>query len=268
MYSAFRSRLVIVAALLVFMLPMPLAAGIPPAPVPARLVNDFAGVFSLSERQALETELVAFDDSTSNQIAVVTVASLDGMDAGQYATAIHREWGVGGAANNGIVILVKPKTANEGGDVFITTGYGLEGAIPDAYCKRIIENEMIPHFRENDYYGAVEAALVQLKALACGEISEPREEEDDFNFVAFILACIIFMAIVALLIFLVDKASGGDGGGISGGGGGRGGRIVIRPSRMPGGISAGSFGGGSFGGGSFGGFGGGLSGGGGAGGRW
>ena len=237
---------------------------IPSRPDPQRLVNDLAKVFTPEQVSTLENTLVAFDDSTSNQIAVVTVKDLEGYDASEYATRIGLDWGVGSEQfNNGIVLLVKPKTFDSAGQVFIAVGYGLEGAIPDAYAKRIIENELIPHFRNNDYYAGVEAACDVLMKLASGEISEPRGEEEDDALLE-IIATLLF---IGLLIFIFIIAVGqNDDNGHSSGGGRR--TIYVGPiitsGRSYGGGS--SFGGG-FGGG-FGGFGGGSFGGGGAGGSW
>lgn len=234
---------------------------IPKCPDPPRLVNDFAGLFTPSQREGLERTLVAFDDSTSNQIAVVTVLDLEGYDASEYATRIGLDWQVGSAKfDNGVVLLVKPRVGDSYGEVFIAVGYGLEGAIPDAYAKRIVNEQLIPHFRDNDYYGGVEAACEVLMGLASGEISELREEDDDV-----LLAVVIgtFVALILLLVILVAVFGKGDGTG-NGGNGGRGPVIYTGPIiRGGGGFSGGR---GGFGG--FGGFGGGSFGGGGAGGRF
>lgn len=242
------------------------AGAIPDRPEPARLVNDLAGVFSASQTSGLENMLVAFDDSTSNQITVVTVNDLEGYDPAEFATKIGLDWGVGSSEfNNGVVVLVKPKTAGSGGKVFIAVGYGLEGAIPDAYAKRIITNEMIPRFMENDYFGGVSSACQTLMKLASGEISEPQEEEIGEDDIAAIAMTLFFIFIIILAVIALSK-----GGGNNSGNGGR--RIytgpIITSGRNYGGgwSSGGSFGGG-FGGG-FGGFGGGSFGGGGAGGSW
>ena len=246
------------------------ASAIPQRPEPARLVNDLAGLFSAEQTEHLENMLVAFDDSTTNQIAVVTVEDLEGYDAAEYATRIGLDWGVGSEKfDNGIVILVKPKTTSSG-QVFIAVGYGLEGAIPDAYAKRIINNDMIPHFMQNDYFGGVYEACELLMKLASGEISELREYEEDDTATYIVLAAFILM----LIIFIIAaKNSTGNG---KGGNGGR--RSYTGPiitigddfgtwkSPRGGGGFGGGFGAG-FGGG-FGGFGGGSFGGGGAGGSW
>lgn len=245
-----------------------LSSAIPSRPDPQRLVNDLAGVFSPQQTETLERVLVAFDDSTSNQITVVTVNDLEGYEPSEYATRIGLDWQVGSAEfDNGVVLLVKPKTADSSGQVFIAVGYGLEGAIPDAYAKRIIENELIPHFRDNDYYGGVEAACDVLMKLASGEISEPRDDDDED---AGLIALIAFLVVIMIIVILVAAVNGDDSGG------GSGGRRtiytgpIITTGRHHGG-GFGGFGGGSFGGGfggGFGGFGGGSFGGGGAGGSW
>ena len=242
---------------LVCLLAAAMSYAVPSRPDPQRLVNDLARVFTPEQVSRLENTLVAFDDSTSNQIAVVTVKDLEGYDASEYAVRIGLDWGVGSEQfNNGIVLLVKPKTFDSAGQVFIAVGYGLEGAIPDAYAKRIIENELIPHFRNNDYYAGVEAACDVLMKLASGEISEPRgaDEEDDF------FEMIITLFVLGLLIFCIIIVVGqGNNNDHNSGGGRR--TIYVGPI-----ITSGrSYGGGSsFGGG----FGGGSFGGGGAGGSW
>lgn len=259
---------------LVIGLLLPVAVlALPSKPQPPRLVNDLAGIFTPMQTYALERALVEFDDSTSNQIAVVTVNDLEGYEPDEFATRLGIEWQVGSSEfNNGIIVLVKPKTESSGGRVAISVGYGLEGAIPDAYAKRIIENEMIPAFKEGDYYGGVEKACVILMKLAKGEYDYADEEEEG---IWLMIAGIIIICIVVftfLIVFSNNKGNGGDGFGGGGSGGGldditRGiviGSILNSPGRRSGG---GSFGGG-FGGGGFGGFGGGSFGGGGAKGGW
>ena len=243
------------------------AAAIPARPEPARLVNDLAGLFTISQADELERMLVAFDDSTSNQIAVVTVSDLEGYAPADFATRIGIDWGVGSADfNNGIVILVKPKTISPG-QVFISVGYGLEGAIPDAYAKRIIENEMLPHFRENDYFEGVGAACDILMKMASGEISEPRDSiEEDLIWI------FVIMFVILLFIIIIVASHHNEGQRNGGGNGSRGfpdGPIITIGNDF-GGIGRGGFGGFSGGGGfgGFGGFGGGSFGGGGAGGSW
>lgn len=237
---------------------------VPSRPEPQRLVNDYAGILSQGQVDALENMLVEFDDSTSNQITIVITEDLEGYEISEYATRIGIEWQVGSEKfDNGIVIAVRPKTGNAGGKVFIAVGYGLEGAIPDAYVKRIIEGEMIPYFVNNDYYSGISEACNTLMKLASGEISEPQSDGDDFTIglITIVLCLIIFLVVILVIV---------DNNGNNGSGGRR--TIytgpVITTGHNYGGFSRGSFGGGSSFGGGFGGFGGGSFGGGGAGGSW
>lgn len=252
-------------------------AAIPERPYPQRLVNDLAGVFTASQKADLEQRLVAFDDTTSNQIAVVTLSDLEGQDKAMVAYEIGEKWGVGQQKhNNGIVILIKPKTARESGQVYIAVGYGLEGAIPDAIAKRIVDNVMIPHLQNgNDYYSAVNAALDKLMPLACGEISESRDIDGE-DLVA-LVAFVMFIFAVFIIVIILASINGGS---TNIGSGNKGHKLdlwdIIVLSNLfgsgSGGSSGGSWSGGSrgggFGGGGFGGFGGGHFGGGGAGGSW
>ena len=242
---------------------------IPDAPNPPRLVNDFAGIFSPEQSAVMEDSLEAFARKTSNRIAVVTMSDLHGLEPMEMAYGIGKKWGVGDKKHNaGVVILVKPKTADSGGKVFIATGYGVEGVLTDAYCSSIIRNEMIPHFRKNDYYGGVDAALKVIKPAMKGELNEEQYLGKDDGAEA-ILALFVVVLVVIIFISVVSKKNGGNGGNNSGGTFGGGGPIIFGPGLggFGGGhSSSGGFGGGGFGG--FGGFGGGGFGGGGAGGSW
>ena len=112
------------------------AQQIPDAPQPPRLVNDLANVLQTSEVSSLERSLVQFYNKTSNQITVVTVNSFDGTSVEDFAFKLGQKWGVGHKGrNNGLLILVKPKTATERGQAFIATGYGLEGADRKSVCR-------------------------------------------------------------------------------------------------------------------------------------
>jgi len=237
-------------------------AGIPAKPSEPRLVNDFAAAFPAWQRDSLETALVAFDEKTSNQICVVTVADLEGRDVAEYALRLGNDWGVGSARNNGAVILLMPRGEAGYVDVTIQVGRGLEGAVTDAYASRIIRNIMGPELRKDRYIEAVSAACAEIMALASGEINEPRDdassvEEDP---AVAVLIAVIMLGLIVLLVYLLSK--GGNNGGNNSNSGGGGGPIFwgAGPGR-------GSFGGGSIGGG-FRGFGGGSFGGGGASGRF
>lgn len=251
-------------------------AQIPSRPSPPRLVNDLAGIFTAQQTAELERRVVAFSDSTSNQIAIVTVPELYGMDKAQLAYSIGEQWGVGQKKfNNGVVILIKPKVGNSRGEAFIATGYGLEGVLTDAMSRRIIEREMIPYFRQDNYYAGVNAALNIMMPLLSGEISsdEFAGKKEDGS----IAPAIIFLFVLVIFVIILSAISK-NGPKNMGGGNGRGGKrfdaadalfLASILSAGRGGRSSGGFGGGfGGGGGGFGGFGGGSFGGGGAGGSW
>ncbi len=237
---------------------------IPKKPNPPRLVNDFANILTAEQEHALENKLVAYNDSTSSQIAVVTINSLEGYDIAEYGIALGREWQVGGKEfSNGIVLLV----AKDDRKVRIEVGYGLEGAIPDITGKAIIDNDITPNFKLGNYYRGLDKATDDIIKAAAGEYKAPqgygKKKGKGIGF-----GTIIF---ILIMIFLFSGRGGGRGGGVASrrgfndvgagwiigsllGGAGRG--------------SGGGWSGGGGGGGGFGGFGGGGFGGGGASGSW
>lgn len=249
------------------------AADLPERPVPPRLVNDFAHVLDPTRVAQLEARLVAFNDSTSTQIAIVTVPSLGDYDITDFADRLAEKWGVGQKGkNNGVMIVLKPKNEEGPGKVRISVGYGLEDVITDAVSKRIIETEMIPRFREGDYMGGIEAAADVLMNLTSGKYKAEDYLKGEGDAVVGIIVLIVVLLIIFALIFRGKQnyyhAGGNTGSVLStlmwldmlGSMGQRG-----KWSDFSGG--RGSFGGG-FGGGGFGGFGGGSFGGGGASGSW
>ncbi|MDO7850036.1 TPM domain-containing protein [Hymenobacter convexus] len=242
------------------------AQSIPPRPNPPRLVNDLAGLMQPAEAEALERKLVAYDDSTSSQIAVVTVPTLDGDEVADYAQKLYEGWGIGRKGkNNGILILV----AQQEHVARIQTGYGLEGAVPDAIAKRIISNTLVPAFKQNQYYAGLDRATDQLIALAKGEYkvdpedARPQRSRDSSGSGIPFWTIIIVMVIIFTLL---RNRGGGGGRGNRGFGGGFIPPIIFGGGGFGGG--GGGWGGGGGGGGGFGGFGGGSSGGGGASGSW
>ena len=242
---------------------------IPAKPVPPRLVVDKTGTLAPDQEQALEAKLVAYDDSTSNQIAVVIIPTTGDYDISDVAYQLGRSWGVGNKEfNNGIVVLI----AKNDRKVFIATGYGLEGAIPDITAKRIVESEIVPNFRGNDYYRGIDEGTDALIKAAAGEYTAPAGYRDRGGDGDSLLGLFFFLFFLFLIIMMIKNR---------GGGGGDGGAFMSRrgyrnwsgPSTVwfppiGGGGWSGGGGGGWSGGGGFGGFGGGSFGGGGAGGSW
>jgi len=239
------------------------AEGIPARPYPPKLVNDFCQILNASEQQLLESELVQFDDSTGVQITVVTVNDFDGYTKAEYADILGEQWGVGRKKlNNGVVILIKPTGGKNEREVHIAVGYGLESVLPDAICKRIVENEFIPDFKNSNYYSGLTKGIKIIKELAMGEYPpEAYKKKTDKSPFKSLLPIIIIIIIIVL--FSRSRNSGSTMGGA--------GSTIFWTSMMMGGrggSSSGGWGNFSGGGGSFGGFGGGSFGGGGAGGSW
>ena len=246
---------------------------IPEKPVPPRLVNDLAGLLNRDEVNSLEQKLTTFSDSTSTQIAIVIVPSLEGYDKADFAQQLAENWGIGQRGlNNGILILVKPKTTGSNGQVQIAPGYGLEGAIPDITCGEIVDREILPAFRNGDYYGGLDNATNTIMSLARGEFSaaEYGQKAKKSSGKGAPLGLIIF--IIFIIIAIISRNSGNSNN-----------RHISTHHGLPfwlllgmmgsgrgssGGSWGGFSGGHSGGGGGFGGFGGGSFGGGGAGGSW
>lgn len=244
--------------LVLLTLSMTSKAQLPSPPNPPHLVNDYTGTLTSSQIATLENKLVAYNDSTSTQILVLLVDDLQGYTIEQYATEIGHSWGVGQKGkNNGAVILIKPQKGNERGKVNISPGYGMEPYVTDATAKRIIENEMIPAFKENDYYTGIDNAVNVIMDLCSGKFTQDEYGNDEGIPVWLILLLIIAIAIV------FTKFSDNNGQNYTGGGH----RTIWIPTGG-GGFGGGGFGGGGFSGGGFGGFGGGGFGGGGASGSW
>lgn len=248
---------------------------IPLKPQPPRLVNLIPSDLPYGNPQTLfelERSLQAFSDSTSNQITLVITNSLQGYEANRFATEIGQRWGVGQKEfDNGVVILLIPKELSEDrkGHVYIATGYGLEGVIPDAIAKRVVQYEMIPRFKKGDYDGGIIAAVGVLKSLSKKEynskqyLAKHKEHELGWGFIP------IFFLFAFIVIFVINRAQksqytpGKD--------------LPFWTALLLASAAGGSHNGtwnhfrgstGSFGGGGFGGFGGGGFGGGGAGGSW
>jgi uncharacterized protein len=248
---------------------------LPAKPSPPRLVNDLTGNFlQLEQVAALEQKLRAYDDSTSNQIAIVIVKSLDGNSPNDYATALGRKWQVGNKEfNNGIVILIAPSDIPGQSKVAIAVGYGLEKAVPDLTTKAIIDNSLIPNFKSKNNYRALDHAVDDLMHAAAGEYKAPKGYgSKGINKGLGFGAIVLFL--ITIFIFGSIGGRGGGGGMVSRRGYGDIGAGWILGSLL-GGMGRGSGGGGGWsggggggGGGGFGGFGGGSFGGGGSSGSW
>jgi len=260
------------ALLLIAVLPLKLLAqNIPDAPNPPRLVNDYAHCMSADQVQRLEDKLVNFDKSSSTQITIVTLTTLDGYDISEYAVELANKWEIGNKGkNNGVLVLA----AIQDRKLNISTGYGLEGALPDITTAHIRQQQMNPYFKQGDYYTGFDKGTDAIIAATKGEYkADPSDrKKKDVS----IMGIVAMIAIIYFILWIISKIGGGGGNYMSGrgyrrfdrgfGGGFLGGFLGGSMGRGWGG--GGDWGGGSSSGGGFGGFGGGSFGGGGSSGSW
>lgn len=237
-------------------------AQVPDKPNPPKLYNDFTQQRFLSpqDEQNIEVELENFYHETSNQICIVVVDDLGGMEASEFSFDLGNKWGVGTKDfKNGIVILLKPFADKGDRDLFIAVGNGLEGAITDLATKSIRENDMMPLLQSGQNYAALQAAINSLEQASKGEYNVQVKRRGKETLLQFVKEHPIFSLIILILIIIILITNNKRGGGY--------GRRGFMGGPFYGGFGGGSFGGGSSGGG-FGGFGGGSFGGGGSGGKW
>jgi len=219
-------------------------------------INDYANILSDEVKAKLTSLSAEIENKTTSQLAVLTIDTTYPLDIETYAVKLFEKWGIGRKGkDNGVLILVAVKDRA----VRIEVGYALEGAVPDALAKNIIEKSMIPFFKNSNYNAGILQGAAVVSNLIASEYNVKISELDnikigapskkasilDFLFTLFIIIIIIRVrAFWALMLLGSGRRKGGywHGGGFGG--------------------SSGGFGGG------FGGFGGGFSGGGGASGRW
>ncbi|HMG94227.1 MAG TPA: TPM domain-containing protein, partial [Chryseolinea sp.] len=138
-------------------------------------VHDDAKVLSQQTADLLENRLRAFEDSTSNQISILIVKSLDGESVEEYSLRVAEKWKLGREAkDNGALLLISVDDHK----MRIEVGYGLEGVLTDALCSRIIRNEIAPHFRKDDYDGGVTAGIDAIVKGIGGEYTAEDTDED------------------------------------------------------------------------------------------
>jgi uncharacterized protein len=233
------------------------AEQVPPAP--KQYFNDYAGVVSPATASRLNKTLEDFERETSNQILVVLYPHMESDSSIEdYTVRVAQSWRVGQKAkNNGAVLFVFIQDRK----MFLQVGYGLEGALPDALAKRIIENEIKPRFKNGDYDGGLSAGVAAILAATKGEYQGTGATAGDQGQGGLpgVVAVLVFAFVFIALIVILGRrkgygsaytgsgwtlGSGGFSGGSWGSGGGGGGDS---------GSSGLSSGGGSFGGGGAGG---------------
>jgi uncharacterized protein len=237
-------------------------------------VYDYVELLQSGQKQTLESKLIKYSDTTSTQIVVAIIASTNGEYINYLGAQWADKWGIGDKdKDNGIFILL----ARDDRKINISTGQGIEHLLTDAMSRRIIEQDIIPYFKQNDYYGGLNKAADSIFEVMQGEYEGSRQPEGGGTPLIFFAFLILFFII---LIISISKNKRGGNNTDSLGGGPKTSRDLLEAIILSnsgrggyrsgsGGFGSGSSGGGSFGGGGFGGgFGGGGFGGGGASGGW
>lgn len=162
---------------------------------PSGFVNDYAGILSAEEAAALEEKLKSFTAESSNELALVIINSLDGDTVENFARRLFEDWGIGGAKNdNGVLLLV----AVEDRKMRIETGYGLEGALPDATAYQIMSRTLEPAFKVADYYGGLDRASEEIMAATRGEYEAVASSESSSGLQNFSPEAFFWLFILAI----------------------------------------------------------------------
>lgn len=166
-------------------------------------VHDDAHMLKTETIDLLEKELKGYEDSTSNQIAILIVPSLDGDALEEYTLRVVEKWKLGTKEkDNGVLLFV----AVDDHKMRIEVGHGLEGALTDARCNQIIRNEMAPAFRRSDYDGGIQAGIKAIVQSAKGEYqAESSTSFDNWTIVYILFA--IFCVIVLIVTFVNEFRS-------------------------------------------------------------
>lgn len=214
----------------------------PEVPKLRNWANDFSNTLSPQELQQLNFRLKTYEDTTTNQLVSVMIASLDGYPLEEYSFEVAEKNKIGTKEkSNGVLFLVVKNDRK----MRIEVGYGLESVLPDALSSSIIRNEIAPYFRKNEYYAGINSGIDAIIAAIGGEYKSDFKEKSKGISISGII--ILLLIIFIILSFLpkskrIGRSSGyiyhGGNWGSGGFGGGRGGGF--------GGFSGG---GGSFGGG-------------------
>jgi len=170
-------------------------------------VNDHGKVLSSNELLELNKGLKLFDDSTSTQIAVLTIPSHNDRTEGPLFDLCRRvftTWGIGQKdKNNGVLlVIVKHLASKNGPGIRIYTGYGLEGALPDAICNRIIEETIRPLVNQGKYYEAIDSGLNRIKSYVKDEYVVKKQSQDTtvIDIIAVILLCALCLVVLFVIV--------------------------------------------------------------------
>jgi uncharacterized protein len=258
---AFRSAVAALAALVCLAAPGSARAEPTFPALTGRIVDD-AGLLKPADRAAIETELATLEQKSTDQVAVVTVPSLQDYPIEDYGYQLGRKWGIGQKGkDNGVLLIVAPNERK----VRIEVGRGLEPVMTDAMSSLIIQNAILPEFRRGDFSAGIRAGVRDINAVLLGDAEgvkeRARQASNDLDFWQ-IVTIIFWICVVLFVLFSIVQSINNSPQAVAG----RRGRGGGGPVFIPGGWGGGDFGGGGGGGGWSGG--GGDFGGGGSSGSW
>ena len=173
-------------------------AGLAAIPDLTTRVTDLTGTLSAAETAQLELKLSAFEQQKGSQIAILMVPTTQPEDIAQYSIRVAEKWKIGREKiDDGVLVLV----AKDDHKMRIEVGYGLEGAIPDLYAKRIISEVMAPKFKQGDFAGGLNNATDKLIGLVNGEaLPAPKTSASDAMDIGGLLPMFLFGGVISGLI--------------------------------------------------------------------
>jgi uncharacterized protein len=185
----------------------------PKRPEPFRFVNDFTlnkQFFSKQFSEELHSYLLELAKVKGTQMVVVAIDDLQGQDASEYAIGMLNEWQIGQKGkDNGVLFLIKPKTNDEKGKIFITTGYGLEGELPDIFLGRVINDVMLPSFKDGNIEIGIWNGVLEIVKKIHPDFTykgkmDTYEDEVNISPVEFL---IIFVVLLIIFLFIRRRSS-------------------------------------------------------------
>ena len=180
---------------LLCLLPFAVAAAEVAVPVLTARVTDLTGTLTAEQRSTLESRLQALETQKGSQIAVLLVPTTQPETIEEYSIRVVDQWKLGRKkVDDGVLLLI----AKDDRKLRIEVGYGLEGALPDAIAKRIIAEDITPHFKQGDFYGGIVAGVTRIDAVIQGEALPSRKQTSNGNTsVESYLPFLIFAALVS-----------------------------------------------------------------------
>ncbi len=168
-------------------------------------VYDYTKLLSASQKSSLERKLIKYSDTTSTQIVVAIIASTNGENINYLGAQWGQKWGIGQEKeDNGILVLL----AQNDRKISINTGYGVEHLLTDAMSRRIIERDIIPYFKQGNYYGGLDRGATAIFEVLNGEYKGTRSSNGPIDFRPIVF---LFLIVVVLLVVFSSKNKGGGG---------------------------------------------------------